>query len=157
VETKIISFPQKRIVGVENIGDYWGLPKAWEQFHKCLGENNLFSSGLEWMSVFPDHDQTIPMEEKRSYAAIVVNDKFENTLGLKELNIPEGLYAVTVHFGSSEEIGPTWERWCNQWLPESGWTVDSSRPMYEWYQNRCLPPELLLTFLCTPVKKMQGI
>jgi AraC family transcriptional regulator len=153
VDTKIISFNKKRIVGVENIGDYWGLPKAWENFHQSLKQNNLYGVAKEWMSVFPDHDDAIHIEQKRSYAAIVVDDKFENIYGLKELIIPEGLYAVTVHFGSSEEIGPTWERWIKEWLPESGWEVDTTRPNYEWYQNQCVPPELLLTFLCTPVNK----
>ncbi|WP_169744903.1 GyrI-like domain-containing protein [Paenibacillus durus] len=50
---------------------------------------------------------------------------------MKEAIIPEGLYAVTVHFGSSEEIGPTRDRWVNEWLPESGWLTDPSRPNYE--------------------------
>ncbi|WP_199925393.1 GyrI-like domain-containing protein [Paenibacillus bouchesdurhonensis] len=60
-----------------------------------------------------------------------------------------------MHFGSSEEIGPTWDRWIQEWLPDSGWTIDPTRPNYEWYQNHNVPPELLLTFLCTPVVKIQ--
>jgi AraC family transcriptional regulator len=153
VETKIISFPTKRVVGVQNTGDYWGLPKAWEKFHKILGANDLYKSGKEFMCVFPDHDDKIPMSEKKSYAGMVVDADFDNRYSLSEMTIQEGLYAVTVHFGSSEEIGPTWDRWNKEWLPESGWSVDTSRPMYEWYQNQCVEPELLLTFLCTPVKK----
>ncbi len=153
VETKIVSFDKKRVIGVENIGDYWGLPKAWESLHQSLKQSNLYGFAKEWMCVFPDHDESIPMAQKRSYAAIVVDDKFDNKYGLKELIIPEGLYAVTVHFGSSEEIGPTWDRWINEWLPNSGWEADTTRPNYEWYQNQCVPPELLLTFLCTAIKK----
>lgn len=153
VETKIITFPEKRVLGVENIGDYWGLPKTWETLHQTLRTNNLYSTARAFIGVFPDHDEAIPVSEKRSYAAIAVDGGFENKYGLKELRIPEGLYAVTVHFGSAEEIGPTWERWQKQWLPESGWQTDLTRPMYEWYQNDCAEPELMLTFLVTPVKK----
>jgi AraC family transcriptional regulator len=153
VETKIISFPKKRAVGVEVIGDYWGLPKAWEKLRGILVTNNLYASGKEFMCVFPDHDNNIPMSEKKSYAGMVVDTGFDNKYGLSELVIPEGLYAVTVHFGSSEEIGPTWERWQKEWLPESGWSIETSRPMYEWYQNDSPDPELNLTFLCTPMKK----
>ncbi|MDT3427056.1 hypothetical protein J2Z22_002590 [Paenibacillus forsythiae] len=43
-----------------------------------------------------------------------------------------------------------------EWLPESGWQADPSRPNYEWYQNSCVPAELSLTFLCTPVVKMDN-
>lgn len=153
VETKIISFDKKRMVGVENIGDYWGLPKTWEKLHQSLKQNNLYGFAKEWVSVFPDHDELIRMENKRSYAAIIVDENFSNTYGLNELIIPEGLYAVTVHFGSGEEIGPSWDRWIKEWLPESGWEIDKSRPNYEWYQNQCVLPELTLTFLCTPVIK----
>lgn len=155
VDTKIIAFASKRIIGVENIGDYWGLPHAWETFHKTLGEHGLHANAKEWMSVFPDHSPDIPVKDKRSYAAVVVDDSFTNTYGLAELIIPEGLYAVTVHFGSSEEIGPTWDRWIEEWLPDSGWKADPTRPNYEWYQNQCVQPELTLTFLCTPVVKLE--
>ncbi len=153
VETKIIAFPEKRTAGVQNIGDYWGLPKTWATLHEVLRANNLYAASRGFMSVFADHDAAIPMSEKHSYAAMVVDAGFENTYGFNDILIPGGLYAVTVHFGSSEEIGPTWERWQKQWLPDSGWQIDAARPMYEWYQNGCTEPELQLTFLVTPVKK----
>lgn len=158
METKIVAFDAKRIVGVENVGDYWGLPKAWEKLHAVLKEHQLYPQAQEWMSVFPDHADPIPMPEKRSYAAIAVGADFQNeaNYGLMEYVIPAGLYAVTVHFGSSEEIGPTWDRWIQEWLPDSGWRADPTRPNYEWYQNQCVPPELQLTFLCTPVVKIEG-
>ncbi|MNI31474.1 Right origin-binding protein [compost metagenome] len=155
LDTKIIAFTSKRIVGVQNIGDYWGLPRAWEDFHKTLGKHDLHSHAKEWMSVFPDHAPEIPMKDKVSYAAMTVDADFDNIYDLQEYIIPEGLYAVTVHFGSSEEIGPTWDRWMNEWLPDSGWAADPSRPNYEWYQNQNVPPELALTFLCTPVVKIK--
>ena len=156
METKIITLPEKRIVCVENIGDYWGLPIAWEKFHKILGENNLHQYGREWMSVFPDHDEKIPVEEKRSYAAMTVDKDFVNKYGLKEVIIPEGIYAIAVHFGDTEGIGPAWDKWLAEWLPHSGWEVDYSRPNLEWYQNRVCDPELTLTFMCTPVKKVEN-
>lgn len=155
VETKIIAFEAKRMVGIQNIGDYWGLPHAWEQLHQAVQKHGLDRYAKEWMCVFPDHDPNIPMEKKRSYAAMVVDSNFDNTYGLKEYVIPEGLYAVIVHFGSSEEIGPAWDKWITEWLPDSGWKADVTRPNYEWYQNQFVPPELQLTFLCTPVVKVE--
>ena len=153
VETKIINFKQKRVMGIQNIGDYWGQPKAWEKLNETISKNNLYSFPKEYIGVFPDHDEKIPIPQKRSYAAVVVDIDFNNTFGFKEPSIPEGLYAVTVHYGSPEEIGPTWDRWLKEWLPDSGWQVDVSRPMYEWYQNQTDLPELMLTFLCTLVIK----
>ncbi|WP_412177958.1 GyrI-like domain-containing protein [Paenibacillus terrae] len=65
------------------------------------------------MSVFPDHSPKIPPKDKISYAVITVDSDFDNTYDLQEYIITEGLYAVTVHLGSSEEIGPTWNRLTN--------------------------------------------
>lgn len=155
VDTKIVSFEKRRMIGVENVGDYWGLPKAWEKLQGVIAANGLSGSAKAWMCVFPDHDDRIAMADKHSFAAIEVPEAFENTFGLAEIRIPEGLYAVTVHFGASEEIGPTWDRWIREWLPASGWKTDVARPMYEWYQNACVPPELQLTFLCTPVVRAE--
>lgn len=153
VDTKIVALQRRRIVGVENVGDYWGLPKAWDKLDQVIRANRLSGSSRGFMCVFPDHDERVSMADKRSFAAMAVDDGFANTFGLSEFIIPEGLYAVTVHFGSSEEIGPTWDRWQKQWLPESGWEADVTRPNYEWYQNQSVPPELQLTFLCTAVRR----
>lgn len=154
METKIITLPEKRIVCIENIGDFWGLPKAWEKFQKILGENNLHQYGREWMSVFPDNSDEIPVKKKRTYAAMTVDMDFENKYGLQEVMIPEGIYAIAVHFGSTENIGPAWDKWLEEWIPNSGWEIDYSRPNLEWYQNHCVPTELTLTFMCTSVKKI---
>lgn len=154
METKIVTLPEKRMVCIENIGDYWGLPKAWESLHKILGENDLHKYGREFMSVFPDSIDSIPMEKKRTYAAMTVDKDFENILSLHEIIVPEGIYAIAVHFGPNEDIGPAWDKWLEEWLPDSGWEVDYSRPNLEWYQNNCILPELTLTFMCTAVKKI---
>jgi len=113
----------------------------------------LDSLETEFMSVFLDSSNEIPEDKKRAFAGFVTSKKLENTFDLEELLIPSGLYAVTVHFGSSEAIGPVWDKWMNEWLPQSGWESDYNRPNYEWYQNRSENPELLLTFLVTSVKR----
>lgn len=155
METKIVRFDDKRFYGYRCVGDYWQLPGLWERFHAASGERGLGRFGTEYISVFPDADEKIPMDEKRALAGFVTAAPLENAYDLEELVIPAGLYAVTVHFGSSEAIGPVWDRWMKEWLPGSGWEPDYSRPNYEWYQNRHDNPELLLTFLVTSVKRKE--
>ncbi len=153
METKIVDFEEKRFYGYEIVGDYWQLPKQWERIHALAQENGLYRLGKEFMSVFVDASDSVPAEKKRAYAGFTTQERLEDSFGLKELLIPSGLYAVTVHFGSSEAIGGVWDRWMKEWLPVSGWVPDYSRPNYEWYQNRLDKPELLLTFLVTSVKR----
>ncbi len=152
METKIVQFEEKRFYGTGIVGDYWQLPDAWQKFFAYAEKKNLAGKGTEWMSLFPDSDPAIPQEKKRAWAGFVVPAALE---GVEPdcVMIPSGLYAVTVHFGSSEMIGPVWEKWMTEWLPASGWECDYSRPNYEWYQNRLDNQELLLTFLVTAVKR----
>lgn len=154
METKIVHLPARTIIGLQNVGDYWGLPRIWERFPTLLQENGIADHAKAWLSLFPDHYRDVPQNQKRSYAAVFVDDELQVSSELAVLDFREGLYAITVHFGSSEEIGATWERWDKEWLPSSGWKPDVDRPSFEWYQNGPpLPPELHLTFLCTPVRK----
>lgn len=155
METKIVQFEKKQFYGYQIVGDYWQLPKQWDRLLATTCENNIHHLGKEFMSVFVDADDAIPWEKKRAYAGFVTQEKLKDCFDLDELVIPAGLYAVTVHFGSSEAIGPVWEKWMKEWLPGSGWVPDFARPNYEWYQNRLENPELLLTFLVTSVKRKE--
>jgi AraC family transcriptional regulator len=155
METKIVQFDEKQFYGYKIVGDYWQLPKTWERLMAATHENGTRQMGKEFMSVFVDADDAIPSAEKRAYAGFVTQEKLKNSFDLETLTIPAGLYAVTVHFGSAEAIGPVWDKWMKEWLPDSGWVPDFSRPNYEWYQNRLDNPELLLTFLVTSVKRKE--
>lgn len=155
METKIVQIGEKFFYGYQIVGDYWQLPKQWERFFKTISENNIDTLGKEFISVFLDSSETILQEQKRAFAGYVTSKKLDDKLDFDELLIPSGLYAVTVHFGSSEAIGPVWQKWMTEWLPNSGWDPDFSRPNYEWYQNKLDNPELLLTFLVTAVKRKE--
>lgn len=155
VQTKIIHLPKKRLIGLEHVGDPWGLPETWRQFLKAVRDQGLQTHLRGAMTAFFESPAPVLSEERRQFAAGIVDEGFENTSSLQELTAPEGLYAVIVHFGSCEEIGSTWERWLKTWLPDSGWVIDYSRPALEWYQNEAELPELSLTFYCTPIKRAE--
>lgn len=154
METKIVSLPAWRMAGLKHVGDYWGLADAWPRFHALAQQQDLFHPDGPVMCTFLD-SWDIPEAERRSYPSLVLKpgcDRVESPLEI--LEVPGGRYACTPHFGSYETIGETWMRWREEWLPASGWVLDTTRPCFEWYQNhpRVTPPELLLTLLCDAVK-----
>lgn len=155
MDVKIINLPSKRLLCMRQKGDYWKLPELWQKFAKELEARKLMRNDSMFMIVFHDHWNDTPMEERRSDVAMTTeeNVRIKGEISLSET--PGGLYAVTTHVGSYEEIQNTWEKWKTQWLPVSEWELDKSRPSLEWYQNSPsqLPPELLVTFLCDPVKR----
>ena len=157
METKIITLPEKRIVCVENVGGLLGAHKRFGRNSiRYLGERiTCTSMAGEWDVGFSGSRWVILVEEKRSYAAMTVDKDFVNKYGLKEVITLGGIYAIAVHFGDTEGMGPVWgQMYDGMASSHSGWGGrDCSRPNLEWYQNRVQDPELTLTFMCTPVKK----
>lgn len=153
MQTKIVSMEPRRLLGLTVEGDPWRLPAAWARLNPLLRTHRLEASARAWLSTFP----AMAAEGVPRYgAAVEVPPLPEGPAcppDLEEWPLPGGLWAVTVHFGSSEEIGATVDRWEKEWLPQSSWEADPDRPRWEWYQNGHLPPELQITFWCAPVRK----
>ncbi len=156
MDITVVDLNPFKLLYLEGIGDYWGMQEKWQQFHGILQQNRLYPREALFLSVFFDHDDSIPIPEKHWGVCMSVPEKPELNDALKFVETEGGLYAILTYQGSYEEIGPTWAKWEKDCLPESGWTKDSKRPSFEWYQNSftMVQPELLLTYLCVPVKKM---
>lgn len=155
MDIKIVDLSPMKFVCLRNTGDYWKLPQTWQNFHSKLREQGAYWPGSKFMILFHDHNSDAPMENRKSDTSMTIYDGFIPKDGLFTYDFPGGKYAVVAHFGSYEEIGNTDKIWKEEWLPNSGWVVETGLPFLEWYQNdpNTTPPELLLTLLCTPVKK----
>jgi AraC family transcriptional regulator len=155
MEIKIVNLQPMKLLGLRGTGDYWNMPALWKKFHEILRANKLFSTEAQFLTVFHDHTDDIPQEQKRYDVSISVHKEVSDIDPLSIYQFEGGLYAVLVHVGSCEEIGPVWDKWRSEWLGSSGWKLDKKRPSLEWYQNNpsAVPPELAVTFLCDPVIK----
>jgi AraC family transcriptional regulator len=71
-----------------------------------------------------------PGAEFEKWAAIEVTGFDDLPDGMEALTIPEGLYAVFIHKGPAAEGPKTFQYIFTQWLPQSGYVVDS-RPHFE--------------------------
>lgn len=71
-----------------------------------------------------------PAAEFEKWAAIEVTGFDDLPNGMEALTIPEGLYAVFIHKGPAAEGPKTFQYIFTQWLPQSGYEVDS-RPHFE--------------------------
>jgi AraC family transcriptional regulator len=153
MNVKITELAPQRLTSLRNIGNYWGLPATWQRLFELLGQQGALLPPRMAMSVFHDHHEGVPEADRRADAGVALAGEFVMKGDLFVQEIPGGLYAIYPHFGSYEEIGPVWERWRTEWLPASGWQLDTTRPSLEWYQNSPdTQPELLMTYLCDPVQ-----
>lgn len=153
MDVKITTLSPLKLVCYRNIGEYWNLPGTWQKLFELMASRGVAMPAPTGMTVFHDHFDEVPMPDKRSDAAVYVPQDIALGEGLFRYETPGGLYAVKPHFGSCEEIGTTWDKWREEWLPASGWQLDKTRPSLEWYQGHFdfAPPELHVTLLCDAV------
>ena len=87
----------------------------------------LYSVALYGSNYFTNYN---PGAEFEKWAAIEVTGFDGLPDGMEALTIPEGLYAVFIHKGPAAEGPKTFQYIFTQWLPQSGYVVDS-RPHFE--------------------------
>jgi len=155
---KIATLQPYCILTLRGDGTYWNMPKTWQKFMNIVQEGSIDTSIEGYLSVFHDHHASISEDQKRWDLGLIVSNAKVTIPDLAHGYLPGGLYAIYVHFGCCEEIGPAWEAWSAQWLLESPYEIDVNRPSLEWYQGNphILEPQLHLTFLCDPIKKKKN-
>jgi AraC family transcriptional regulator len=104
----------------------------WRAFMPVRRELPAVGSELYSLSFYPDgyFSAFDPHREFQKWAAVAVPDtapipdNFETTI------IPEGLYAVFLYRGRSQDAGPFFQSIFGQWLPASGYVL-AHRPHFE--------------------------
>lgn len=102
-------------------------------------------------------DPTITAENKCRYDACVeVGDDYVPSQGAQVATLPGGLYACAAFRGTSVEVPRSWDRILRDWLPSSGYQLDS-RPCFEYYPVDGEIDERTGAFtceLCMPIAKL---
>jgi len=70
------------------------------------------------------------------------------------VDVPSGLFAVTLHLGPYDGLGNTWDGLISDWFPASGYEIGKG-PSFEVYLDDCrvVPVEQVRTEVCMPIKK----
>ena len=111
------------------IGAFW---QEWIAKKECgritgqTGERALYGLCLGWS---PDCGFTYMIGRP-------VTQQADAPAGMAPCSVAGGTYAVFVARGPvPEAIQATWQRAMQEWLPESGWQMDMSRPSFERYDE----------------------
>ena len=141
-----------RVAALRHVGPYPGLASAFQRLARISGESGLFRPGAFMLGIFHDDPRTIPEQELRSDAAIMVGEDTPIPEGLSEARVAGGRYATTTHVGPYQGLGDTWRRFMGEWLPGSGHRPGDG-PSYEVYRNdpSQVPEHELRTDLYTPL------
>jgi AraC family transcriptional regulator len=135
MDVEIKEMPELRVGTVPHIGPYNQIPRAFERLGSIAGPPGLFQQpGAAMMAIYHDDPDTVPQDQLRSDAAIVIPEHVPLPEGLVEQRIPSGRYACAVHVGPYEQLGDAWARFMGEWLPASGHRMGAGAS-YEIYRN----------------------
>jgi AraC family transcriptional regulator len=150
----IRTMPGVRLGTVRHRGPYNQIPTAFATLGQRLGAQAgaLMQRGSAMMAMYYDDPDTVPLDQLRSDAGVVIPDDIPVPDGLIEQHVAGGQYACAVHVGPYEHIGDTWARLLGEWLPASGQQLGTG-PSYERYLNNPsnAAPEELRTEICIPL------
>lgn len=134
MEAQIKTAAEKKLIGkhidmsfIENkTFQLWSSFMPKRKDIKNTVDNNLYS--LEVFS--PNHfDNFDPAKTFQKWAAVEVENFDHIPSNMETLVIPNGLYAVFIHYGPASEGHKTYHSIFAEWLPNSEYTVDD-RPHF---------------------------
>ena len=153
MQVSIAKYPELQVGTVRHIGPYMQINEAFERLGALAAPAHLFEKPDAMMvALFHDDPDSVPADQLRSDAAVVVTPGTPLPAGLAAQRIPAGEYASTTHIGPYEQLGDVWARFMGEWLPASGRRM-SGGVSYEVYHNTPMdtPREQLRTEIRIPL------
>jgi AraC family transcriptional regulator len=136
----------------EPISRFWG-----EKAFPWMAANGLVGAPRYGIS---HDDPTITARGRCRYdAGVEVGEDFVPSQGVHVTTVPGGRYACAAFRGRATAIGESWDRILREWLPASGYQLDS-RSCFEYYPPDAEYDEGTGAFsceLCIPIARLDGL
>lgn len=159
MKVRIEEIKEHLIAYIRHIGPYNEVGDTYQQLFSWAGSKGLMKPmpsiyGFSW-----DDPTIVPANQLRFDAAISLpkDANLKNEKLVQIIKFPAGLWAITRHQGSYQQIGEIFQEMMGTWVPTSGYMPDDKRPCLEIYLNTPMstPEPELLTDICIPIKKFQ--
>lgn len=152
-DVTVKAIPEKNAVGLDHTGSYMEINKAFTAVFTQLAGAGLLGDVKEMFGLYLDDPETVPVEQLRSAACVVLASSSEAQAGLKSYHRAGGDYAVLTHKGPYANLHLAYRWLYGTWLKESGREL-RDQPLFEIYVNnpREVPASELMTEICLPLK-----
>lgn len=150
---KVIDAPVRRLAGLNHVGPYEEVGRAFEQLTAIFSTHNLWPQARGMVAVGYDDPNTVAPEALRSFAGIEVGDAFVMRSDLSEVQVAAGPHAVLRVTGPYAQLRAAYDHLFGQWLPGST-REPADAPLYEVYLNtpQDTAPADLVTEIHMPLK-----
>lgn len=121
MNVEIQTCPARRVAALAHQGPYNTIGTAFARLGGIAGSAGLLGQpGACMVAIYQDDPESVPAAQLRSVAGVIVPPGAGIPAPLHEVLLPAGRWACTLHRGSYQGLGDTWERFIGQWLPRSG-------------------------------------
>lgn len=107
----VLTVPSLKLAGVEHVGSYMNIGRAFETLYGWLAACNRFRPGMRSIGIYYDDATSVPEEKLRSQACITIDDDFVIESPLKPAWIAGGPCAVLKYKGPYADMKAAY-----QWL-----------------------------------------
>lgn len=152
---RIIELETKKAIYIRLTGNYMDndYGGTWTRLWAYVKEQKLFSAGIEHICIYHDDPQVTESDRLRTDICLVLKNPAvpKGEIGIKEIN--GGKYAVFLYQGSYSYLNAVYDRIYSQWLPTSGYKLETS-DCFEKYLNHPdrTEPEKLKTEIYIPIQ-----
>lgn len=142
----------RRVVGIGHQGAYDRIGPAFMRLSDIVTERGLWPRALEFLGVYLDDPNEVPVEDLRALAGIAVAEDLPLPEGMEQIHVAGGRYAVLRLVGPYSGLPAAWRWLYGSWLGGSGETLRDS-PALEIYRNDPdkVPEAELVTEILVPL------
>jgi len=105
---------------VRHTGPYNQIGSAFERLASLNSVHSFAKPGGAWVAIYRDNPDTVPQDQLRSDAGVVVEPRVHLPEGVTLEVIPAGKYATVVNKGAYSGLGEAWGTFCGKLIPEAG-------------------------------------
>lgn len=152
-DMEIKDFDRRRVASIPHKGPYINIGQTFDKMFGALGGRPLDWSKTFMIGIYYDDPSSVPENELRSAAGVIVNDDFDMGDDLEETHIEQGRCAVLHYKGPYTDMQKAYNWLFGTWLVSSGEEA-GNEPCFEVYLNnpREVSPQDLLTDIYLPLK-----
>jgi AraC family transcriptional regulator len=157
MNVRIDTMPTYHVAYIRNIGPYGGqggIPQLWPRLAHWAAARGLWSADSICLGIAHDDPRVTEAGQCRYDAAIVIPEGLQVDPDMGVTDIAGGTYAVTDFVGTPDEAPAAWQRFFEDWLPQSGFELDDRIPFDKGRGGPSDFPEtgLVRCELCIPVR-----
>lgn len=151
-KVEIVETPRLTLAGVDHVGSYMDIERAFGRLHQIFGKHQLYRPGQMMIAVYFDDPTAVPTEKLRSFAAMSVAAGTPLPASLRTHELAGGPCAVLRHIGPYAEMKASYDWLFGVWLPQSGREAADALA-YEVYVNTPMDaaPKDLITDIHLPL------